>query len=132
MALSGWGWPDAPASDAATLGNTSTSRSKPVIESTRCTAGVLTTIRIDLPLVAACLNTRTMALTPAESQNVVVLMSAISKAAPWFSAARSSSPTGPALVTSISAGSLTTATWPSHSTGKRSRDTYHHHLFGRK
>ena len=78
---------------------------------------MLTTIRISLPLAAARLNTRTMALTPDESQKLVWLMSAISRTALWFSAARSSSRTVLALVTSISAGSVTTATWPIHSTG---------------
>ena len=74
--------------------------------------------RYILPLTR--LNTRTMALTPDESQKFVLLMSAISRTALWFSAARSSSRTVSALVTSISAGSVTTATWPIHSTGKRS------------
>jgi hypothetical protein len=50
-APSGRAWPacpDEPAIDAATLGYTSTSRSTPVIDSTRCTAGVLTTSRTAL------------------------------------------------------------------------------------
>ncbi len=71
-----------PASEAATLGKTSSSRSTPVMDSTRCTAGVLTTSRSALELAAARLNARTSALTPAESQKVVLLMSAISKTAP--------------------------------------------------
>jgi len=58
-----------------------------------------------------------MALTPDESQKFVLLMSATSNAALWFSTAKSSSPMVSALVTSISAGSVTTATWPIHSTG---------------
>ena len=78
---------------------------------------MLTTSRIALPLAAARLKTRTKALTPDESQKFVLLMSATSNTAPWFSTARSSSRMVSALVTSISAGSVTTATWPIHSTG---------------
>ena len=78
---------------------------------------MLTTSRIALALMVARLNVRTRALTPAESQKLVLLRSAISKAAPWFRTDRSSSPTMSALVTSISVGSVTTATWPIHSAG---------------
>ena len=77
----------------------------------------MTTSRSAVPLVAACLKTRTKALTPDESQKSVLLMSATSNTAPWFSTARSSSRIASALVTSISAGSVTTATWPIQSTG---------------
>ena len=71
---------------------------------------------MEVPLARACRKARTRALTPAESQKFVLLMSAISKAAPAFMAARSSSWTVSAMVTSISSGSVTTATWPIHST----------------
>jgi hypothetical protein len=69
-----------------------------------------------VPLSVARRNVRTSALTPAESQNVVVLMSAISADAPWLIADSSCSRISSAIVTSISAGSVATATWPSHST----------------
>jgi hypothetical protein len=53
-----------------------------VIWSTRDTAGLVTTRRNLVPLSVARRNVRTSALIPAESQNVVVLMSAISADAP--------------------------------------------------
>jgi hypothetical protein len=87
------------------------------MERTRCTAGVLTTSRSLLELADARLNVRTSALTPAESQKVVLLMSATSRTAPWLTTESRSSRTWSAFVTSTSAGSVTTATGPIHSTG---------------
>ena len=70
------------ASAAVTFGKISSRRSTPVRASTRCTGEVETTRCIWLPLASARRNERTRALTPAESQNVVLLRSAISRTAP--------------------------------------------------
>ena len=70
------------ASAAVTFGKISSRRSTPVRASTRCTGEVETTRRIRLPLASARWNERTRALTPVESQNAVLLRSAISRTAP--------------------------------------------------
>src|SRR6185312_6070158 len=94
--------------------------------STRVTAGALAATRNPAPLAFACRTARTRAVTPAESQNVVGLMSTITREASCASSAARSWRIWSALDTSTSAGSVTTATRPTQTTG-RSPDTGHHH-----
>jgi len=71
------------------------------------------------PSARACLYASIRAWIPAESQNVVRVMSTTNAAAPWL--ASSSAARSPAvLVTSISAGTRTTGTPLTNSTGKLS------------
>jgi len=69
--------------------------------SIRCTADVATTSRMPARLAVARLNARTRAFTPAESQNVVVLMSTTSNAVPRLMIERRSSRTWPTFDISI-------------------------------
>ena len=97
---------------AATLGYTSISLSTPVRASTRVTAGALAASRSPEPCAAARWTTRTRAAIPAESQNVVAVMSAITRVAPCATADSRSWRTSSALARSISAGTVMTATRP--------------------
>src|SRR5262249_5449137 len=69
--------PPALANAAATLGQTPISPSIPVTASTPGTAAPLDASRSREPSAVACRTTRTRAVIPAESQNVVAVMSAI-------------------------------------------------------
>jgi len=78
--------------------------------STRSTAGAVTASRRVASVALARRAARTRAVTPAESRNVVDVMSATSPAAPALSAESSTSRRPSALVMSISPAAVTTAT----------------------
>src|SRR5215470_4440261 len=101
----------------------SISRSMPTRLKTRSTGGAVMASRMVAPFAPARRAARTRAVMPDESQNVVAVMSTTRPSAPALRTDSSASRTTSALVTSISAGSTTTATWRDHITGKHSSDT---------
>jgi hypothetical protein len=74
-------------------------------------------MRISTPRVRAWLKTCTRAPTPAQSQNVTVVMSTISSSAPSQMTVSMQPRTSSALPASICAGAEITAALPTHSTG---------------
>ena len=95
----------------------------PTREKTRSTGGPLAATHIVAPVASARREARTSAVMPAESQNVVTVMSTTRPSAPLLSTDSSASRMSSAMVRSISAGNLTTAVRPYQDTRKRSSDT---------
>jgi hypothetical protein len=104
------------------VGWTSKSRPTPVSAKIRRTAGARATSRNSALHSWASRYAPIRAVTPAQSQNVVVLMSTNTDRAPRHSTAWRSSPTTPATEMSISAGSVTSAELPAHCTGQCGED----------
>ena len=99
---------------------------EPGESSIRSTCGAVAITLRSAPTAATFLWAVASAVIPAESQNIVLLMSATTIAAPSCSArAMSCSRTLLALLVSTSEGNSTTARFPVHSTGQRCTDTYH-------
>lgn len=99
-----------PASSAAARSEkTGTTLSAPVSANTLRGPERVMTAPSQPPRASARPLARTSARAPAASQNTVVLKSATTRQAPWFSTASSVSLTSGTLTRSISAGSVTTA-----------------------
>src|SRR5947208_10523679 len=77
----------------------------------RKTYGQGSSSRSSAPWALARLLARISVLMPAEPQNVVAVISAMTTRTPGASAAASCSPRAPALAMSISAGRVTTGAW---------------------
>ena len=102
---------------AATVGQILMSRDAPVKPSTGMTAGAPAASRSETPSAAACFQQVTIACTPAQSQNVVAVMSTTSTRAPLLMAESKHFKISSALVTSTSTGTEMTAARPTQSTG---------------
>src|SRR5215472_7993560 len=90
---------------------------------TRSTGGAVMASRMVAPFASARRAARTRAVMPAESQNVVAVMSTTRPAAPALRTDSSASRTASALAASISTGNVTTAVRSDHVTGKHASDT---------
>ena len=99
------------------------------VEAPAAPAGEVTASRTVASLAAARRTARVMAVMPAESQNVVVVMSTTSPSAPALSTPSSASRRPSAMVRSSSPGTATMAVRPDQVTGKRSSGTRKHRRF---